>query len=428
MNKYNKYDYGVALLIALLTFGGIGGSFQPIRMIALISTPFVLLKIASLKIERRDGYLLMLFIIWYAYALASIMWTPAPEEGLKQLVYFLVHFSMFFQLVFLARKSNNVSQSIAVGWLLAAGVSLPIAIYEVATSNHLAISRFDSDAVINTSSGVLQLRYADTTFGDLNAYSIFLCYAAFFLFSGLLIDLSKKIKIMITVELLTIAYVLFVNSSRGAIISFSIITFFFFVFYVKRSNSKESRQKKWNIYFAFIAPLLLILFIANFLDIDSYRILHRFSSGFDASEDSRLNIYGSAFRAMLDSYFVGTGVGSEIVVLENYYAAVPNSHNLLIEILLQYGFFICLGFLFFIGKIIKNLFLKKYYLYRFLSVSFAVAFVPIFVVISGYLLSPAFWVFIGSMYVLSTNNNFLKNPAIKLTHEICPPHFRPRPF
>ena len=44
MKIYNKYDFGVVLLIALLAFGGLGGVFQPVRIFALMFAPFVFLK------------------------------------------------------------------------------------------------------------------------------------------------------------------------------------------------------------------------------------------------------------------------------------------------------------------------------------------------------------------------------------------------
>ena len=425
MKIYNKYDFGVVLLIALLAFGGLGGVFQPVRIFALMFAPFVFLRIASIKMERLDRYAMPFFLIWYAYAMMSMIWTPAPEEGLKQLAYFGVHFSMFFQLVFWARRSKNFSQSIAVGWLLAAGLTLPIALYEITTSNHLPMSRMDSDSVINTGSGVIPYIYADTTFGDLNAYSIFLCYAAFFLFAGLLMRFSKILKIAIALELLVIAYVLFVNSSRGAIASFLLIALSFFVLYAKREWTFNKIQNILKLIFLLVGLALLVFAMANILNVDGYRMLYRFSNGFDFSEDARAQIYSAAFNAIMDGYFVGAGIGSEAAVLEKYSAAVANSHNLIIEILIQYGILICVAFLILIGAIIKNLFSKNDLTYKFLSASFLLAFPPTFLVVSGYLLSPAMWIFFGSMYALCTNKEFLKYPIIKPKNEIRSPNLRP---
>ena len=99
MLKYNRYDYGVIILITLLAFGGLGGAFQPVRMFALLTSPLILFKLFSKKIDGQDKYLLFMLATWLMYAGFSFFWTPAPDDGAKQLAYYLLHFLMLLQLI-----------------------------------------------------------------------------------------------------------------------------------------------------------------------------------------------------------------------------------------------------------------------------------------------------------------------------------------
>lgn len=418
MSKYNKYDYCVIILITLLAFGGLGGAFQPIRILTLLTCPLLLFKLTVNKINGRDKYLLFMLAAWLLYAVFSLSWTPAPDEGAKQIVYYLTHFLMLLQLVFWYNNANKPTHSVVLGWLFAAGVTLPIALYEIASGNHVFQTFIDSDAVFNTGFEIVPYRFASTTFGDLNSYSIFLCYAVFFMFSGLLLEFSRKLKFIFITAIFATGYALIVNSSRGALLVYITVAAMFFATFIASIRSKRRGYSGWIIILSVVIIIsIAAIYSVSFLDLEAYRIFYRFTSRSVYYDDVRMEIYTDILKSLPDYYFFGSGAGSEIATLENIGAIVASSHNLFLEILLQYGILILFIFVIFITKIAFGLYKGNYYFAKFLGASFAFGLIPLSLVMSGYLLHPSFWIFLGSLYAISKRPNFKAPKQQYLPHE-----------
>ena len=88
---YNKYDLGLILLIASLVVGDFGGALQPVRLVALIFMPQVLMRFV--RINRLINSIFLFFLFWLFYILISLFWTADLGQGLKEVFYYISHFS-----------------------------------------------------------------------------------------------------------------------------------------------------------------------------------------------------------------------------------------------------------------------------------------------------------------------------------------------
>jgi hypothetical protein len=400
IHKKNSFDYLIVILIVLLSFGSLGGAFAPVRVFALVFSPLILWSILMRPFYKKHIYIYSFISIWFAYTIISLLWTPDIEEGFKHVLYNYVHFSTIFFLVYLADKANKPRNAVALGWMLSAICTFPIAFYEVIFNRHLPMSNIESETMLNVEGDLLPFRYADTTFGDLNSFSIFLSYSLLFTLFGVLIN-RKNIysRAYFICAGVTFCLVLF-NSSRGAILSCFIALFVFIYYYF-------NNRKKYNILKVIIVTLVCIIsacFATNeYIQSFGIRFFYRIESGELFQDKTRLEIYETSWRAAKEMLCLGYGAGSEQSVLERIGSPIANSHNLFIEILLQYGIFILVGFSMLITLISKRLVFGSDASNKYLAVSFLLIAAPVFIVVSGYVLSPSFWVFISSLYVISAS-------------------------
>src|SRR5699024_5751747 len=125
-NKWNKYDYRIVILIALLALGSLGGAFQFARIVGLLFLFVVFNQLLSGRTTKQQRWVFLFFVLWWVYALLTLTWTPDREQGLKELMYYLCHFSLFFLLVFWAEKANDPLKAIILGWVSILIFTLPI--------------------------------------------------------------------------------------------------------------------------------------------------------------------------------------------------------------------------------------------------------------------------------------------------------------
>ena len=142
-NKYNKYDYGIIVLILLIAFGGIGGTLSPLRCVALFFSPWVWLNIFTRPLNKALRFVCYFFLIWFIYSLCSLVWTSALVEGLKELLYYYCHFSLFFLFFLWLQKARSPLVSIILGWVGLILCTLPIAFNEIFNDQHLYLTLHD---------------------------------------------------------------------------------------------------------------------------------------------------------------------------------------------------------------------------------------------------------------------------------------------
>lgn len=408
INKKIKLDYLVIAMIGLLCLGSLGGAFQPVRIFVICMIPYLIKYIFDEHLSWRASFIYVFFSWWFIYSIFSISWAPLPKESFRHIVYQFINSAMFLLLLLLAKNAKNPFQAIVFGWFCAVSLTLPIAIYEFLTDKHLSISGLPSDIVINTGYDKFLYRYVDTTFGDLNAYSTFLCYSLFFLLAYLLHEVRLVRRLIVYIVVFLIYFFIFFNASRGAILSSCILLIFYIYFSVKKRIADNNIEDLLYACFAFIVILILSFLLFSYVDLSSFRLMHRIEIGGLDEDNARINIYRAAWESIVNYSFVGVGAGSQEYALNEFDAVVASAHNLMLEVFVQYGLVIFLGFSFLIFIIFFPLIKEKNNVKNFLAYSFLGTFLPLFVVVSGYLLDSSFWIFLSSLFFMGERKSILK--------------------
>ena len=400
----NFYDYSIIFLLALVSFGNIGGALQPIRVLGLLFLPFIVIWIIFKKHSPKLQKIIFLLIIWYLYSALSIFWTIDKEQGFKELFYYLVHFVIFFQLIAWAEKANKPKDSIIMGWILLLVFTLPVALYEIITLNHLYTDTF-ADEVFYFGGETLAYRRASVTFGNLNTYVLILVFSAPFLLSAMFKAKGKSL-LGLLVIFSALMYTLLVNASRGGIIAI-VLLLAVYAFYKKISSTGISIKKIISRAFAFTIIAYVVNKVFAVSDTIFVKLLSRSESGASSftSDSSRLQIWDASYRVILDTYFLGSGIGSEVPILTNYNALVPNTHNLFIELFMQFGVFIFLGFIYILFRIYYSGIKFGSIQYKVAILGSFLSLLPLSIINSNYLLMPALWVYLSSLYILSNQSD-----------------------
>ena len=392
-SKINKYDFLFLVLILCTAAGMWGGAFKPARV---FSIAFFIPLLSSYKKVRvgflKEVYLYLLFLsIW---SFVSLLWSPNASLGIAEWGNMLLRILFLIELLVFGVLSKDIINTMINGWSIAFLITAIIAVWELNTGNHLAITNYvEGSEKMNLGGGNYIVRqYASATFYNYNGYVTYICYCLPFLFS-LGNRWTKGIKQIIAVfPIVLVLYVFILNASRGGIIGFII---YFVVFsYYRLSKAKLSVK----VTFMFLLIGVLFLF-ANFWDLMSVYLEHRLTS--DGMSSSRFQIWSCCWQALKETAFIGCGIGGVISALTAQHAHIPLPHNFFIEVLLEFGIFIFIWLIVLIWKTIRLGRNCKDYNIRFVRLSSLLALPFITIIDSEYLQSMGIWAFLGSLLLIN---------------------------
>lgn len=396
MLSYNKYDIGLVILIASLVVGDLGGALQPVRIISLFFLPQVLNQCRKISILASWSF--VFFMFWLGYILCSLIWTSDISQGLKEVLYYVSHFSLFILVQYWCKKAICPIRSVVIGWLTFFLLSCPVAFYELFFDKHLPSSQYSAGLVQNVGDGyIYQKKFAALNFLNYNTYVTVLCFSSPFLFAYLLLKHNTKAQILGWICLMMLTYILLMNASRGGLVCLSIYYLFFLSFY------KKIKFKGKRVVIT-VALITLLVGVVSYSDVLLEQVVVRFvahSNLFDDSSRSHLILV--ALQLFMDSWGLGTGVGSLVASMKTLTSGIVITHNLFLEILVQYGvviFMVCCMFFFYLfqnGKRQMKRSVPKFILYSSLT-----SFPFLFVINAGYLLMPSLWVYLSCLAFFST--------------------------
>lgn len=385
-----KYDILIIILIASLSFGLIGGSLQIPRVLAIAFLPVL---IDSFRYVRNyvKPYLLC-FIAFWSFGLLSMTWTPDFSQGMKELVYFPVHFLLFLEIIAFSRLAKTPTHAVSMGWMVAVCLTLVVALWEIATGHHLSLSVHQSNDYIHIGGKSIVRHYASVTFGNFNTYVTFLCFAFPFLLYRVSMIRGLKIKGLypVLVVILSAVCILY-NASRGGLISIVLMS----AIYLRFNSTKR-----------YALPLTVILVLTSFYVLYTNMgileaVIARGRDGKLLEDSGRLGIWIAVWKAFAATYGLGVGMGGMQVAIAEYKTGINVAHNLFLEILLQYGIIFLSVFLFYLLQLfrkaqkINNISVKA-------SLLMALFTMPVYGIIdSGYLLVPPIFVLLASLTVLA---------------------------
>lgn len=390
-NNHNKYDTYLLLLIVSTIFGGIGGALTAPRLLGILLIP----QLFSTENRENLNYLSSLrywCFAFYVFALVSMLWTPDNEEGFKELVYYLVHFLIFFEVIVFSRKALSPLQFIAIGFALCVLLTSVVGFWELTTDNHLAYSQMDEAKAFNIGDEIVLRKFAAVTFYNLNGYVTYLCFCLPFLLYGFSLE-EKLLKWMSFIALVIAIVLILCNASRGGMFTIVICLAVFFLM---------SQKNKSFIYsfIVLIGGLLYLLY--KYGESILFILTMRLSEGGATTDDSRFEIWGNALNVLVEYCGFGCGIGGMNTAMEQFAkGGITVTHNVFLEVLCQYGVIFCLAFVFFLFKQFKTalqLFDEKS---RVLVIVALVSFPMTGIINSGYLLDPQLFIVLASIYVFA---------------------------
>lgn len=396
----NKFDIFILLLSTCTCFGLVGGAFQVDRVLAILLLPWLINNMS------KQGYsyakqLLKVMALCYGYMLFSFLWTPDKSEGMKELVYYPVHFLLFVEMIVFARGARNPLKSLSRGWMIAVLLCSAVAYWEITTGNHLEMSTEHRESY-NAGGGIILERFfASVTFGNYNSYVTFLCYSIPWIFYVIVSKGRSLVEQLLSVAALIMAsIVIVINASRGGIVTIIIMSLVYYWI------SEKSKTKNVAI-FVLVGVLIYSLFQYG----DSYTavLVARTYDGGLYTEESRFVIWNHALMAFSDTLGFGVGIGGMSAAMEKFaQGGLTVTHNMILEILLQYGIVIAFTVLVFLWK----LFRKSMKLERCRKIVLMMTFIamPVYTIInSTYLLYPHLYVFMATIYIF-VNYEHIKRP------------------
>lgn len=395
--RNNKFDLLLTLIPLTLAFGAVGGALQVTRLVGIVLFPLLLSHYRCAK-PFINSYLVWI-LLFYIFCLVSLVWTPDRSEGVKELFYYFVHFAVFFEIIVFSKKANNALASISKGWLWAVSLTLIVALWEFTTDHHLSYAYDDSDLMMNAGGGmVVQRLFASVTFGNPNAYVTFLCFAFPFLLYGLLASSNVKNTIWSIVAIILTIVTLLLNASRGGILAMGIMGVIFLIM--------TPKSKHFNVLIIFFA-LLLGVVLYSYKDTIFLVIGLRAADGAMFSDDARSVIWTNALKAFWDTGGIGTGIGGmQKAMAEINKSGIHVTHNMMLEVLLQYGVMFFLVYLCFLVKLalwslrIKDKPVKT-------TMMAALIAMPVYTIItSQYLLDPVLFISLSSLIVFANYGRF----------------------
>lgn len=394
--EYNKYDTFLFILVVSVAFGGIGGPFQVVRIVAILLLPVFY----RLYRSKGCGYARSLYqglLLIYLYMLVSFVWTPDKSLAIKELVYFPIHFLLFLEITVFARFAKASLKSISRGWLMAVLLCSAVAFWELTTNNHLSIA-YEQGGVVDTGAMSFEHFTASVTFANYNNYNIFLCFSFPWIFSFLIEKgYSFKEKLVSLIALVLLLVVIVINGSRGGMLSCVIMLSIYFVM--------SAKSVKRNVLFALIMILVGYLSIQYGQDYFTY-ISYRVSDGMLSNEETRSVIWSNELKVFGDYYGFGTGVGGNDVAMSKYSQVYTSPHNLFLEVLGEFGIIIAFVFICFIWRLfVKSLNLDHD---RKVLLMMALIAMPAYgIVNSGYLLQTHFYVLMATIYVYANYDRII---------------------
>nr|BAL60203.1 hypothetical conserved protein [Candidatus Acetothermum autotrophicum] len=302
---------------------------------------------------------LQFLVFWLFYAFLSSVWAAEKIEAIKEITFLLMAISMLFFTVYYFRRLKDLKGFYYL-WLLNLIASIPLGLWENLTGYHLSVSGLIGapQPVIFMPSGVFT---GPNEFATLIALSIPLVLAFIRYQDGLFAQVPGLI------SLLASLYLLIATGSRANYIA--VILEFAFLFVLL---SKPHQKLKSMIFSGLLISCIVIVFPKLFQQAFDTLIsqLNSITGQWEISYGSigaRINLIKNSLIFLIRTGGFGVGAGNAEYWMEHFQVyptySIINPHNWWVEILVQYGVFIFVGYLLFY----LSLAIRLYILYPRLS-------------------------------------------------------------
>lgn len=323
--RFDERALSFALLwagIVSLALGGLGGSLQPSRLIILGGVALAVIRQRHLVFMRDARPLYVTYAGIITLGLLTLPLSSNVAAGLGLIV--TVAIGMAAVLLVRSVPTLEGARLVRGAWTYALLATLPIAVYEIYSGTHFAFALEER----NVAGGIGELPYASVFFGNYNNYSTFICLAYPMLLGALLERVSVPRRLFLLAGLALCLAVTLVNTSRIAMLFLAVST-------VVALASGVRGSRIWlllsgvGVFFMVRASGLTWQYL-------QLRLANDLSA--DASASERVGLIQASVDGLIGSFGFGLGPGGFVGFVENRYPSlIPNPHNLLLELAVNFS-------------------------------------------------------------------------------------------
>ncbi|WNF22638.1 O-antigen ligase family protein [Mesobacillus jeotgali] len=342
---------GLSFLQAAFLSVKIGSiSIFPYRLLFLILFLLILVRLLrnELKVYAQtisvNGYLLFL-LAWLFYSLISLSWVKSFNSGVRYLFLLGIGVFMVYFVVLLFQREGDYLKFFYL-WIGMLVMLVVVGLWNNLTHQHLSTS-----FILNAPPHKKHIPTA--VFYNQNDYASYLAVSSFFLIAFIRYIKSYLMKILGFIILALSLYLMYVTESRASLLA---------VLLAVAGMTFVILKPKIKIILGMVLIGVVTLFISTQLDTATAFLNNEETT--DNSVSIRTNLIKNALYFTSESFGFGVGSGNVEYYMKNYFIYptqnVLNVHNWYLEILVNNGVIIFIGYMLLYLSII----IKIFHLYK----------------------------------------------------------------
>lgn len=335
------------------------GSFAifPYRILLPLMSMILFLRFLGQRQTTAYRYIkvsnyILFYIFWAFYALLSLLWAVDKNRAILNIIFLNTGILCVFLIVYYFKDINSMNRIFKI-WLIAFIIMIGIGIWEILTGNHLPGSKYSD----------LQnyyFRYLPVAvFYNTNDFATFISISLPIILIGIS-QIIKSLKWYVGAAVFIIAIYVLANTQSGANIVAVILEMSFWFLILQKGISRIK-----IIVFALLASLLIFSFYSDIAQTALNKVTVQLNTiPTDLAEGAnRKSLYLNGLHFAIESYGFGVGAGNVEYYMENspiYFTHAIDMHNWFLEILVNYGILVFIGYLFLYFGLLRSL----YQIYR----------------------------------------------------------------
>jgi teichuronic acid biosynthesis protein TuaE len=302
--------------------------------------------------QSKIKWFIVLLFIWLGYALVSSAWSISKEDAIRNIVFLFTGVSVIFFSTHYFRKKKEL-QILYNLWLYIFGFLIVIGFWEYLTGYHLPISGFFGETRT-------RFMFMPTgVFYNTNDYATFLALSIPFGIGIIRYGHKKYLRFSGLLCIISSFYLIVAAGSRANIIAVLFELTFILLFLL------NFKRKIKSVIIIGVCAILLLIFLPSPVQEFFSQIGRELNSVVSETEQVtgsvsvRMNLVRNGLSFLYSTAGFGVGAGNAEYYMA-YFAkyntfGITNSHNWWLEILINYGIFIFIGYVIFYIGIIRNL-------------------------------------------------------------------------
>lgn len=326
--------YTLSLFPALCKISIHGANVNLFGMVAIALLPFLGTRFLAekkliTKLEHKK--IIVFLIIWLLIDFISVYRAISLKSWIKYNYFFIIGLSLSILVAFCFTEKKHYYHFLCIT-NIALLLHNVIGWIEILTGKYFFLNSQEIEESYQLA------HYPVSMFGNTNDMAIFLVIAIFLVLVLNNIIKTKIIKIMNIFLIASSAILIYASHSRACwlALALGIIIYLFF-------NLRYTRTTYYVLFFFGFSVSIVAVFVVCYV-LHSYQVTELNSIGM------RINLIKNGFTLLLNSYGLGVGSGNiEVLMLENAMlptAGMSNLHNWWIEVLVSFGVFIFLIYLY----------------------------------------------------------------------------------